>query len=61
MDQLAVAITAAGMLRARAVVGLRNEENLSLAQLGRRLGLSKARTADIVRHYNQTAIGREHD
>jgi 8-oxo-dGTP diphosphatase len=49
VDQLADAISAAGKLRAHAVVALRDEENLSLAQLGERLGLSKARTADIVR------------
>jgi hypothetical protein len=59
VDQLAEAIIAAGRLRARAVVELRNVENLSLARLGRRLGLSKARTADIVRDYAQTASVRE--
>jgi ADP-ribose pyrophosphatase YjhB (NUDIX family) len=49
VDHLADAISAAGKLRAQSVVALREEENLSLAQLGERLGLSKARTADIVR------------
>jgi ADP-ribose pyrophosphatase YjhB (NUDIX family) len=49
VDHLADAISAAGKLRAQAVVALRDEENLSLAQLGERLGLSKARAADIVR------------
>jgi hypothetical protein len=49
VDQLADAIRAAGKVRAQAVVALRDEEHLSLAQLGERLGLSKARAADIVR------------
>ena len=49
VDQLADAISAAGKVRAKAVVMLRDEQNLSLAQLGDRLGLSKARAADIVR------------
>jgi 8-oxo-dGTP diphosphatase len=55
VDQLAEAITAAGKLRGRAAVTLRDEENLSLAQLGERLGLSKARAADIVRDTTRTA------
>jgi Sigma-70, region 4 len=41
-------MAAAGKLRARAVIEFRDEENLSLAQLGERLGLSKARAVDIV-------------
>jgi prolyl-tRNA editing enzyme YbaK/EbsC (Cys-tRNA(Pro) deacylase) len=49
VDQLADAISAAGKVRAQAVVVLRDEQHLSLAQLGERLGLSKARAADIVR------------
>jgi 8-oxo-dGTP diphosphatase len=55
VDRLADAISAAGKLRAQAVVALRDEENLSLSQLGERLGLSKARTADIVRDITRTA------
>jgi 8-oxo-dGTP diphosphatase len=55
VDQLADAISAAGKLRAQAVVALRDEENLSLAQLGERLGLSKARAADIVRDITRTS------
>jgi hypothetical protein len=43
VDQLADATAAAGKLRAQAVIELRDEENLSPAQLGERLGLSKAR------------------
>jgi 8-oxo-dGTP diphosphatase len=58
VDQLADAITAAGKLRGRAAVGLRDEENLSLAQLGERLGLSKARAADIVRDTMRTSTPR---
>jgi 8-oxo-dGTP diphosphatase len=54
VDQLADAMSAAGKLRAQAVVALRDEENLSLAQLGERLGLSKARAADIVRDVTHT-------
>lgn len=49
MDQLDDAIGAAGKVRAQAVVALREERHLSLAQLGERLGLFKARAADIVR------------
>ena len=59
VDQLAEAISAAGKLRAQAVVALRDEENLSLAQLGERLGLSKARAADIVRDITRTAQIRQ--
>jgi 8-oxo-dGTP diphosphatase len=55
VDHLADAISAAGKLRAQAVVALRDEESLSLAQLGERLGLSKARTADIVRDITRSA------
>jgi 8-oxo-dGTP diphosphatase len=61
VDHLADAISAAGKLRAQAVVALRDEENLSLANLGERLGLSKARTADIVRDITRTAQAREPD
>lgn len=59
VDHLAEAISAAGKLRAQSVVALRDEENLSLAQLGERLGLSKARTADIVRDITRTTQVRE--
>ena len=59
VDHLADAISAAGKLRAHAVVALRDQENLSLAQLGERLGLSKARTADIVRDITRTAQAQE--
>jgi ADP-ribose pyrophosphatase YjhB (NUDIX family) len=55
VDRLAEGVTAAGRLRARATVALRDEENLSLAQLGERLGLSKARAADIVRDITRTS------
>ncbi len=55
VDQLAEAITGAGKLRGRAAVALRDDENLSLAQLGERLGVSKARAADIVRDTTRTA------
>ena len=59
VDQLADAISAAGKLRARAVVALRDEENLSLAQLGERLGLSKARAADMVRDITRITQAQE--
>ena len=49
VDQLSDAISAAGKVRAQSVLALRDEAELSLARLGERLGLSKARTADIVR------------
>jgi 8-oxo-dGTP pyrophosphatase MutT (NUDIX family) len=52
-------ISAAGRLRAHAVVTLRDEENLSLAQLGERLGLSKPRTVDIVRDITRTTQVQE--
>jgi hypothetical protein len=55
VDQLADAMAAAGKLRAQALIELRDEENLSLAQLGKRLGLSKARAADIVRDVSRKA------
>src|SRR5580698_9803161 len=58
VDQLAESITAAGKLRGRAAVALRDEENLSLAQLGERLGLSKARAADIVRDTTRASGSR---
>jgi NUDIX domain len=47
-------VQAAGKLRGRAAVALRRE-NLSLAQLGERLGVSKARAADIVRDTTRTS------
>ena len=59
VDQLADGITAAGKLRGRAAVALRDEENLSLAQLGERLGLSKARAADIVRDTREHLDSRQ--
>lgn len=59
VDKLADGISAAGKLRARATVDLRDEENLSLAQLGERLGLSKARAADIVRDATRTAQAQQ--
>jgi hypothetical protein len=55
VDQLADAMAAASKLRAQALIELRDEENLSLAQLGKRLGLSKARAADIVRDVSRKA------
>jgi 8-oxo-dGTP diphosphatase len=55
VDQLAEAITTAGKLRGRAAVALRDGEDLSLAQLGERLGVSKARAADIVRDTTRTS------
>ncbi len=58
VGHLANGITAAGKLRGRAAVALRDEEKLSLAQLGERLGLSKARAADIVRETTRTAGAR---
>jgi hypothetical protein len=58
VDQLGEAISSVGKLRAQAVVALRDEENLSLAQLGERLGLSKARTADIVRDITRATQSR---
>jgi 8-oxo-dGTP pyrophosphatase MutT (NUDIX family) len=57
VDHLAEGISAAGKLRAQAAVDLRDEENLSLAQLGERLGLSKARAADMVRDITRVARG----
>jgi transcriptional regulator with XRE-family HTH domain len=49
------AISAAGKVRrAQAVVTLRDEQHLSLARLGERLGLSKARVANIVRDATRT-------
>ena len=59
VDHLAEGISAAGKLRAQAAVDLRDEENLSLAQLGERLGLSKARAADMVRDITRVARGQE--
>lgn len=59
VDQFAEAISAAGKLRAHAVVALRDQENLSLAQLGERLGLSKARAADIVRDVTRTTQSKQ--
>jgi 8-oxo-dGTP diphosphatase len=61
VDQLASGIAAAGKLRGRAAVALRDQENLSLAQLGERLGLSKARAADIVRDTTRASGSRPAD
>jgi 8-oxo-dGTP diphosphatase len=61
VDQFADAISTAGKLRAQAVVALRDEENLSLAQLGERLGLSKARAADIVRDITRSTGASERE
>ena len=55
VDRLADGMTAAGKMRGRAAVALRDAENLSLSQLGERLGLSKARAADIVRDVTRTS------
>jgi len=58
VDQFADAVTTAGKLRGRAAVALRDGEDLSLAQLGERLGLSKARAADIVRDTTRASAAR---
>ena len=49
VDVLSAATTASGRLRAAAARRMRDEGGLSLAQLGERLGVSKARAADMLR------------
>jgi 8-oxo-dGTP pyrophosphatase MutT (NUDIX family) len=49
VDVLSAATTASGRLRAAAARRIRDEGGLSLAQLGERLGVSKARAADMLR------------
>ena len=49
VDVLSAAITASGRLRAAAAQRMKDEGGLSLAQLGERLGVSKARAADMLR------------
>lgn len=49
VDILSAATTASGRLRAAAARRMKDEEGLSLAQLGERLGVSKARAADMLR------------
>jgi 8-oxo-dGTP diphosphatase len=49
VDVLSAAMTAGGRLRAKAARRIKDENNLSLSQLGERLGVSKARAADMLR------------
>ncbi len=49
VDVLSAATTASGRLRAAAARRMKDEGGLSLAQLGERLGVSKARAADMMR------------
>jgi 8-oxo-dGTP pyrophosphatase MutT (NUDIX family) len=49
VDTLGAATTASGRLRARAAREMKEADGLSLAQLGARLGLSRSRTADMLR------------
>jgi 8-oxo-dGTP pyrophosphatase MutT (NUDIX family) len=49
VDMLSAATTASGRLRARAADRMKQAEGLSLAKLGERLGVSKARANDMVR------------
>jgi 8-oxo-dGTP diphosphatase len=49
VDTLAAATTASGRLRARVARQIKDEAGLSIAQLGERLGVSKARAADMLR------------
>jgi len=49
VDVLSAATTASGRLRAEAARRMKEAEGLSLAQLGERLGVSKARAADMLR------------
>jgi 8-oxo-dGTP diphosphatase len=49
VDVLSAATTASGRLRAAAARRMKDEDGLSLAQLGERLGVSKARAADMLR------------
>jgi 8-oxo-dGTP diphosphatase len=49
VDTLGAATTASGRLRAEAARRMKDAENLSFAQLGQRLGVSRARAADMLR------------
>ena len=49
VDTLGAATTASGRLRAQAARRMKDAENLSFAQLGQRLGVSRARAADMLR------------
>jgi 8-oxo-dGTP pyrophosphatase MutT (NUDIX family) len=49
VDVLAASTTASGRLRARAARRMKDSAGLSIAQLGERLGVSKARAADMLR------------
>jgi 8-oxo-dGTP pyrophosphatase MutT (NUDIX family) len=49
VDTLGAATTASGRLRAQAARRMRDAEDLSFAQLGQRLGVSRARAADMLR------------
>jgi ADP-ribose pyrophosphatase YjhB (NUDIX family) len=49
VDQLSASMTASGRLRAEAARRIRDENHLSLSQLGERIGVSKARAADMLR------------
>jgi len=49
VDALGTATTASGRLRAEAARRMKEAENLSFAQLGQRLGVSRARAADMLR------------
>jgi 8-oxo-dGTP pyrophosphatase MutT (NUDIX family) len=49
VDTLGAATTASGRLRARVARRMKDAADLSLAQLGERLGVSKARAADMLR------------
>jgi 8-oxo-dGTP pyrophosphatase MutT (NUDIX family) len=49
VDVLSAATTASGRLRAAAARRIKDEGGLSLSQLGERLGVSKARAADMLR------------
>jgi 8-oxo-dGTP diphosphatase len=49
VDVLSAATTASGRLRVAAARRIKDEDGLSLAQLGERLGVSKARAADMLR------------
>jgi 8-oxo-dGTP diphosphatase len=49
VDVLSAGTTASGRLRAAAARRMKDEDGLSIAQLGERLGVSKARAADMLR------------
>jgi 8-oxo-dGTP pyrophosphatase MutT (NUDIX family) len=49
VDQLGAGMTASGRLRADAARRIKDENHLSLSQLGERIGVSKARAADMLR------------